>query len=385
MKTKAIFVLIATVLLCGCSGENPIHQDSVEITNESEAANSDSQNSNENDIIYDITLDIWEFTGTEKDSTPISTVNSKEFTSAVFCFNDNTVYFSWEGTVYSYDEISNEFQPIFEANAYNLNYWDNCLYYIDDEKYEVNLDKIHAAGPLFRYSLSDNTLTQLCENDISLPVVTEDGIFYTKYAYVGDAEPIGIYRLDEADGTSGRLYNGMSYIEYSGLHLSYIPAQNENESIKYCFNKENEAFLLKDVVLSADCIVGDNFYFRSDTDGTLNRMSMLTGEITASLFYDDEFLKKYNLLDEFKQSERKFSFSDYTVLNNEIWFAGFGLNRYNETENTFETYETGFYITALYSSNNSLYGIISDDGTTFLFAKLTPSETSVEREILGLI
>lgn len=87
------------------------------------------------------------------------------------------------------------------------------------------------------------------------------------------------------------------------------------------------------------------------TDGTLNRISMLTGENTAHVRYSDDMLPE--------NSEKKFSYSDYTVLNDEIFFSNSALKlcRYDASAQTINECSGDDGFMYLYSDGKNIYTV----------------------------
>ena len=239
---------------------------------------------------------------------------------------------------------------MFEANAFDLIYRSGSLYYIVNDSYKLTRgDLVNISGIPYKYEISSGIITQLCDTPILKMVVSEDGIFWTDYAdETDDTNFTGICRLNEETGQSERLYNGFSYIEYNGLQLKIETA---GDGLEYMFFDENGEYLLDNVNPSADCIDGSNYYYVSMTDGTLNRISMLTGENTAHVRYSDDMLPE--------NSEKKFSYSDYTVLNDEIYFSNSALKlcRYDASAQTINEYSGDDGFMYLYSDGKNIYTV----------------------------
>lgn len=327
------------------------------------------------------------FSGTEKDAAPLNTINNKEFSPSVFCYDNDTVYFSWKGSVYSYNEADNALEELFKANAYSLNYYNGKLYYIENNDYVISRNITFVDGPLFCYDLNDGSNKIICDNNISMPVVSDDGIFYVKYSVEGDPLPTGVYKLNEESGKSERVCNGFSYIEYNDLKYSYLPGNSENNQIRFYFTNGDNALLLDNIRSRKESLYGDDMYYISRDDGSLNRLSMLTGENTVKIIYNEDFFNSYypDMADTYASAGQQLSLSDYTVFNDEIWFYGIGLNRYDEVENRIVSHYANFTAHSLYSSNNAMYAVISETVNgmdVFHFAKISINGNTAEAKIL---
>ena len=400
MKRYKALILSALLICSGCA-DSPItteqnsEESSVAQTHASETDNDTvsviGAEPITEDIIPAMPTNFEMFAGTEKDESPLKTINNKEFTPAVFCFDNDTVYFSWKGSVYSYNETDNTLEELFEANAYSLNYYNGKIYYIENDEYAISRDTTLVEGPLFCYDLTDKSVTKICDNDIAMPVVCDNGIFYVKYSVYGDSLPTGVYKLNEESGLSERVCNGFSYIEYNDLIYSYIPSDGENDEIRFYFSDDDTALMLDNIRSRKESLLGDNLYYVSRNDGSLNRLSMLTGENTARITYNDEFFKTYypdmaeEYIAQYASTEKKLTLSDYTVFRGEIWFYGIGLNRYIESENEIISYSANFLAHSLYSSNNAMYAVISESlngKEVFHFAKINIRGNIAEAEII---
>lgn len=333
---RSCVILLCILSLVGCNNDT----------------NSETENNQTSHSDYSVQNDVNKksvlFKGTQTDSNALCTVNSKEFKPSLFCSSIDGMFFSWDGAVYSYDGA--EEKKLFEANAFDLNYLNGSLYYIANNSYELTGgDLVSISGIPYKYELSSGIITQLCDTPISKMVVSEDGIFWTDYAYeTDDTDLTGICRLNEETGQSERLYNGFSYIEYNGLQLKFETADG---GLQYMFFDENGEYLLDNVNPSSDCIDGSNYYYVSMTDGTLNCISMLTGENTATVRYSDDMLPE--------NSEKKFSYSDYTVLNDEIYFSDSTLKlcRYDASAQTINEYTGDDGFMYLYSDGENIYTV----------------------------
>lgn len=343
------------------------------------------------EVIPEMPTNFEVFSGTDKDEAPLNTINNKEFSPSVFCYDNDTVYFSWKGSVYSYNETESALEKLFEANAYSLNYYNGKIYYIENNEYVISRDMTFVDGPLFCYDLKDGSNEKICDKNISMPVVCDNGIFYVKYSVYGDPLPTGVYKLNEESGLSERICNGFSYIEYNDLIYSYIPGDGENDKIRFYFSDDDTALLLDNIRSGKESLYGDDLYYISKDDGSLNRISMLTGENTARITYNDDFFKAYypdmaeEFTEQFASSDKKLSLSDYTVFKGEIWFYGIGLNRYDESENRIISYPANFLVHSLYSSDNAMYAVISENlngKNVFHFAKISINGNMAEAKII---
>ncbi len=111
----------------------------------------------------------------------------------MLCFGGGNTFFMWDGTVYKHNGETTE--VLFEKNAYDLNYNDGMLYFIENDRYDFSSrDQVHIEGLLYRYDLNKGVIETLTDYPVSLPVVSNGEIFYTHYATVDNPEPpTGIY------------------------------------------------------------------------------------------------------------------------------------------------------------------------------------------------
>lgn len=401
MKLKRSFAFLICSLICsGCSlspvtTEMNFGEDTNAVTysseNESDTVSGNGEEPAPAEIIPQTPTNFDVFTGTDKDTTPLDTINNKEFTPSVFCYNNDTVYFSWKGSVYSYSETYSALEKLFEANAYSLNYYNGKIYYIENDEYTISRDMTVVDGPLFCYDLNDRSETKICDKNISMPVICDNGIFYVKYSVYGDPLPTGIYKLDEESGLDERICNGFTYIEYNGLIYSYIPGDGENDKIRFYFLNDDTALMPDNIRSGKESLQGDDLYYISRDDGSLNRLSLLTGENTVQITYNDDFFKSYypdmadEYIEQYASAEKKLSLSDYTVFKGEIWFYGIGLNRYDESEDRIISYSANYLVHSLYSSNNAMYAVISESlngKDVFHFAKINIIGNTAEVDII---
>lgn len=324
-------------------------------------------------------IDYKPFRGIEKDETPINTVNCKQFRPSLFCYGDGNTFFSWNGKVYKHDGETTE--TLFGEDVCNLNYSDGVLYFIENDSFNVNGNNfVHIEGALCSYDLEEELYEIMTEFSVSQPVVNNGEIFYTDYASADDPEPTGIYRLNK-NGTSERLYDGVSYIAYGEYLLKYDWSDEE----RVCFSRDDEALLLENVHPYWDCIVGDYYYYRSQEDNSLNRLSMLTGEITT--------LKPYELLYPdplFDDEGNAFVCQDYTVLNDEIYFIDdySALRKYIEATDSYIQINCAYAFRYIYADEENIYGVGCEREEesmthTYHFIKLTLNGNAAEGEILA--
>lgn len=321
------------------------------------------------------------FNGLEKDKTPINTVNYKEFMPQIFCYNDNEVFFMWDGTVYRHSDGKTE--ALFEKNAYSLNYYDRKLYFVENNDYNIyNGDYVDIPGLLYCYELANGTIKQITDYTISMFVVTDEGIFYTDLRGVGDTLPCGICQIDEATGTSERLYDGYNYIEYGGYKLKF----DWSKEAKAIFFKGEDEYLLEDVHPYWETVSGDYFYYRSSVDDSLNKLSLLTGDIITLKPYESDRTEI------FYEEDNTFICMDYTVLSDEIYFLDnyFSILRYNESSDDYTRLESDYQFVYLYSDDKNIYAVGWDttiatypNPPVYHFLKLTINGDSIETEVLA--
>ncbi|MBD5129817.1 MAG: DUF5050 domain-containing protein [Ruminococcaceae bacterium] len=388
---KILAAVSAVLLLGGCGSENEQPSEISEISDISGISDSvqeeisstdesDKTDSSSSTVGGDISS-IWDipekeeaptefepFAGLPKADDPLNTVNSKDFRPSLLCYGGGNTFFMWNGTVYKHNGETTE--ALFEKNAYDLNYYDGMLYFIENDSYDLSNTKTHIEGLLYRYDLNSGAMEALTDHPVSLPVVSGGGIFFTHYATTeAPKPPTGIYRVGE-DGTYERLYSGMKHIEYGEYRLKYDWSDEE----KVCFSRDDTGLLLENVHPYWDCIVGDYYYYRSNDDRSLNRLSVLTGE-TATLKPTDE---------------SGFFCIDYTVLNGVIYLIG------NQSELLRYNFETGDYTEIdykhvfryIYADENNIYGVACDReensiSHTFHFIKLSIDGDTVKDEILA--
>lgn len=357
----ASFIISFIILSSGCnqSLETDLQTDTSEINNTI--------------INYEI------FNGLPKSGSTLNTVNCKDFRPSLLCYEDGNTFFMWNGAVYRYNgEVT---ERLFERNAYNLCYNKGKLYFIENNSYKVGgNDLVHIEGILYSYDLKNKVFNALTDYPVSMPIVSGDEIFYTDYAAADDPiPPTGICRICE-NGTSERLYDGLKYIEYGEYRLKYNWSNDE----KVFFSQNDKALLLENIHPYWDCINGDYYYYLSQTDGTLNRLSMLTGEVTT--------LKPYESHngDPHFEDEEKFVCLDYTVLNNEIYFIDdcSALRKYDEKEDNCIQIECEYAFKYIYADDKNIYGVgckREEESLehTFYFIKLILNGNTAKGEILA--
>ena len=311
------------------------------------------------------------FKGLPKAENTMNTINSKPYRPSLLCYGGGNTFFMWNGTVYKHNDDTTE--PLFEKNAYNLNYNDGKLYFIENDDFDVNSrDHVIIEGFLYRYDLETGELKQLTDYHIAQLIVTDEGIFYTDYATPDDPEPLsGIYRIDEKTGQSERYCDSMYYVEYSGYRLKYTKDSKGNTVS--VFFKDNEEYFSKDFEASWVCINGDYCYFRKNSDDFLNRVSMLTGEVTS--------LKPYESISEYVTDKSSTVCADYTVLNDVIYFLDdmFFLRRYDEETDSCIPIECERSLKYIYSDEKNIYGADFQNN----FVKITLNGDKAEMEILA--
>lgn len=319
------------------------------------------------------------FRGLPKVDSPISTVNCKDFRPSLLCFSGGNTFFMWDGTVYKHNGETTE--ALFERNAYDLNYYDGMLYFIENDRYDLSsMDLVHIEGLLYRYDLSKDTVETLTDYPVVLPVVRNGEIFYTHYATADAPEsPTGIYRVNE-DGTSERLYTGLKHIEYGEYRLKF----DWSDEKRVCFSQDDQALLLENVHPYWDCVVDDYYYYRSIDDNSLNRLSLLTGELLTLKPY--EFSSADPLFDD---EENNFVCQDYTVLNDEIYFIDHysTLRKYNEATDDYTQISCEYAFRYIYADEENIYGVgckreENSINKTFHFIKLTIDGDTAKGKIL---
>lgn len=320
------------------------------------------------------------FNGLPKAEKALGDVNCKDFRPSLLCYGDGNTFFMWNGTVYKHNGETTE--PLFERNAYNLNYNDGMLYFIENDSYDLSgINQVHIEGILYRYDLNKNEFEALTESPVSLPVVSSGETFYIDYAAAGASElPTGIFRLNE-NGTSERLYDGMKYIAYGEYRLKYDWSGEE----KVYFSNDETALLLENIHPYWDCVDGDYYYYCSTIDNSLNRISVLTGEITTLPSYEPYYTDPL-----FDDNENKFLCGDYTVLNDEIYFIDdySALRKYDEGSDDCIQINCKYAFRYLYADDKNIYGVGCEREEesiehTYHFIKLMLSGSTAEGEILA--
>ncbi len=345
---------------------------SCNMTLEENSSTDDSQKNN-TEINYEI------FKGLPKSENILNTVNCKDFRPSLLCYGDGNTFFMWNGTVYRHDgEIT---EQLFERNAYNLSYDDGKLYFIENVGYNVGgKNYVHIEGILYCYDFNKEVFEALTDYPVSMPIVNNGKIFFTDYATADNPNPpTGICRLN-GNGTFERLYDGMNYIEYSGYSLKYDWTKEE----KLYFSNKDKNLLLKDVHPYWACLVDDYYYYCSQIDGTLNRLSLITGEIKTLKPYESHYT------DLSSENEEEFICLDYTVLNKNIYFIDdcSTLRKYDEKSDDYIQIDCEYAFRYLYADNKSIYGVgfERDEESinhTYHFIKLTIEGDIAECEILA--
>ena len=319
------------------------------------------------------------FKGFPKAENTINTVNVKSFFQpadpSLLCYGGGSTFFMWDGTVYRYSD--NKTEPLFEKNAYNLNYRSGKLYFIENDDFIISNEtlpkQVLLEGPVYSCDLETGELKQITEELAAQLFVTEDGIFYTKIAFEDDPEPMGIYRLDEKTGLSERLFDGYNYVWYGENKLKYI--WEDDGSVSAVFTDGNKNYFVKrGEGFRWQCISGDYCYLRAGgyQDEFLTRVSMLTGEITPVTAY--ETVSDY-------ASDKSSSFCrDFTVLNDVIYFSDDCalLRRFDENTGSCTLLKGNANVRQLYADDENLYGIYGDS-----FFKILLDGDSYSTEVLA--
>ena len=313
------------------------------------------------------------FKGLPKAENTMNTINSKPYRPSLLCYGGGNTFFMWDGTVYKYS--NNTTEPLFEKNAYNLNYNNGKLYFIENDDYDINSrDQVDIEGFSYSYDFETGELKQLTDFPVTQLIVTDEGIFYTDYATMEDPEPpTGIYRIDEKTGQPERLYNGSNYIKYGEYKSKYV--YEADGSVATIFSNDNEEYFVKQGHAMWECISGDYYYFRTFSDNFLNRVSMLTGEITSLkpyesrvIFFDDKIQDSAVCI-------------DYTVLNDVIYFLDNHsfLRRYDEETDSCIPIECERSLKYIYADEENIYGADNQNN----FVKITLNGDKAEMEILA--
>lgn len=384
---KKILALCLCLLLTGCSLSDS--DDSKTTTQKAENSTSSSQTAEAGTSAPQISetektddsSEAAEFPEIGKKYSNTSTINNKNSVPTMFCFNGNTVYFSLNGALCSYDENTKKTEKLIDINAYNLNYFDGRLYFLEN-KNEYFKDRLsqYISGTPYELDLSDMTLTKLSDIEVNDLIVNADGIFYTSYSFAGDELPSGVYMLDKDSGNEYRLYNGTQYNCYDNKWISF---ENDGEYKKILFNNEEATVLCRGEVPQKDCISGDNYYYISAANGTLNRVSLESGEKTANVRLSDEELAAD------PERETLLTALDYTVFKDELYFTNedYSLCRYDEEKGIIR-YEGTDSLQYLYSTDEAMYAVktvFSDDihSVTPYLARLIISGDTVKTEVIS--
>lgn len=317
-----------------------------------------------NDFYVEPNADIKPFGGFEKDDSPICTLNNKNSNPNVFCYGGGKIYFYLNGYVYEYDPSENKAVKLFEGIAYDLNYRDGMLYYVVDPEYKFNSrDVASPSGELFRYNLATKEPKQLTDFDVQQLVVTDDGIYFVYVDYIRDDGKTGyvhMFTINEETGECERLYTNFSYIEYGGYRLKLFVSKDatEDDPSPFVFEKDGVQYAMpKGFNPNRDCICGDNYYFVANDGHALNRMDMLTGEITAEVYDEVD-----------ADGTKRLVCVDYTVLDGEMYYLdGSGmLWRYDEESGEAKSYSFELpvnggletvYMRYIYSDGGSIYAV----------------------------
>ncbi|MCM1333590.1 MAG: DUF5050 domain-containing protein [Bacteroides sp.] len=222
---------------------------------------------------------IPDFTGISalEDTTGISSLNNKECTYQPFCCDDEYIYFSNPRDrqfLYSYD--GERLTRLTEIPAYDLNYYDNAVYFLSNERTIDPQDRTTVPGYLYRYDLSEKRTDKLSDFLMSSLSVTAEGIFYQNEDENG---LMNVYRFDDSedpDAPDTPLYHSFSIQSYHRYHLSYVPGE---ERIDFYLSNDEESFRLPIEGLPRhDCIVNGKYYYTPQGVYSLMRLDLATGE-----------------------------------------------------------------------------------------------------------
>lgn len=395
MKTRiTIFLLICGMLFTGCANSTPEQsrdgqsdtaakniktqqtESGGETSNIGEAQN--AQNSAEN--IYP------PFTGIEisEKGMTVSTLNNMTGGRRLFCYNEDTVYFSNpqdQYRLYSYDGENAKCLTDLQTDE---------LYCLDGSVYFLNRPmpkKDRATGIIYRYDIESGETVQLFDENVYNLRVDDSGVYYMQY---GEDDSY-IYRLDPESGKGEQLYKGL--IAYN-LDDCVITSEGnlDNQYRDYFIEKDGEKVcILSNADIADDFVHNGVFYFWDYEQSRRYSLDLRTGEKDSTYTAVPKTVGEVNLTD----GCTFFDGYTYLLTNLDIYRMKDAISEQIKVKGNHIIigYYDGYFddnpiykICSLYTDNKSLYALVAptNEQQKYYMAKLETEEYEVSGEIMEL-
>lgn len=287
MKHLAFMIIICSLIgLTGCANET---------------SNSDTSSEASFEASSEPTVDFTGIPGL-KDTEGISALNNKESMYHPFCFNEEQIYFAnpRDGQfLYSYD--GEQLTRLNEIPVYDLNYFDNAVYFLSNGEPFNPQDYTAVGGYLYRYDLSERKTEKLSDFIMRSPIVTGDGVFYQN---LDENNVPQVFKFDGSSTQTEPLYSSFSIQHYNGFHIyNNIP---EKTKLGFFISNGEENYQLPiEGIPRFDCIVNGKYYYKTQGEGSLKSIDLSTGE-QNKITPDDDFVVDYTV----------FNGTEYLLLHN---------------------------------------------------------------------
>lgn len=227
----------------------------------------------------------------------ISSINNKECVYQPFCYDDNNIYFSNirdNQYIYKYDGTSTEL--IVEMPAFSLNYYNDSIYFISNNKTVDIEDRVNHSGIAYRLDLNDMSLNAISDETVMSLAVNNNGIFYLKE---DEDSVLSVYKMNEYGTSSSKLYHSFSIQTYGEYHIEFRPSDEVIDF--YLTDGKNDYKIVSGDIIRNDSIADNKYFFRLQNSKGLYYIDLGNGTQT-SIVADDHTPRV----------------SDYTVINEEI-------------------------------------------------------------------